>query len=88
VLPSARWKTPSVHGNFTRENREVSSTPDTQLCAGRLEKDMIQKSNMHVRSEKLAKWCGANSNAAGSNSRNLPAPLGRSVLLVGVANKP
>ena len=82
-----------MHGNFTSENREVSSTPETQLCAGRLEKDMIQKSNRHVRSEKmmgLAKWCGANSNAAGSNSRNLPAPLdvGRSVLLVGVANKP
>ena len=37
-----------MHGNFTRENREVPSTPDTQLCAGRLEKDMIQKSNMHV----------------------------------------
>ena len=38
---SARSKTPSMHGNFTRENREVPSTPDTQLCAGRLEKDMI-----------------------------------------------
>ena len=37
-----------MHGNFTRENREVPSTPDTQLCAGRLEKDMIQKSNMYV----------------------------------------
>jgi len=37
-----------MHGNFSRENREVPSTPDTQLCAGRLEKDMIQKSNMHV----------------------------------------
>jgi hypothetical protein len=37
-----------MHGNFTREIREVPSTPDTQLCAGRLEKDVIQKSNMHV----------------------------------------
>jgi len=37
-----------MHGNFTRENREVPSTPDTQLCTGRLEKDVIQKSNMHV----------------------------------------
>jgi len=37
-----------MHGNFTRENREVPSTPDTQSCAGRLEKDLIQKSNMHV----------------------------------------
>jgi RNA-directed DNA polymerase len=45
---SARSKTPSMHGNFTRENREVPSTPDTPSCAGRLEKDVIQKSNMHV----------------------------------------
>ena len=45
---SARSKTPSMHGNFTRENREVPSTPDMQLWAGRLEKDMIQKSNMYV----------------------------------------
>ena len=37
-----------MHGNFTCENREVPSTPDTQLCTGRLEKDVIQKSNMHV----------------------------------------
>src|SRR5207253_969129 len=37
-----------MHGNFMRENREVPSTPDTQSCAGRLEKDVIQKSNMHV----------------------------------------
>ena len=27
---SARSKTPGMHGNFTRENREVPSTPDTQ----------------------------------------------------------
>src|SRR5882762_10778451 len=45
---SARSKTPGMRGNFTRENREVPSTPDTQLCTGRLEKDVIQKSNMHV----------------------------------------
>jgi RNA-directed DNA polymerase len=37
-----------MHENFTREIREVPSMPDTQLCAGRLEKDVIQKSNMHV----------------------------------------
>src|SRR5258708_38671696 len=37
-----------MHGNFTCENREVPSTPDTQLCTGRLEKDVIQKSNLHV----------------------------------------
>jgi hypothetical protein len=45
---SARSKTPGMRGNFTRENREVPSTPDTQLCTGRLEKGVIQKSNMHV----------------------------------------
>src|SRR5262249_61661755 len=37
-----------MHENFTRENREVPSAPDTTLCAGRLEKDVIQKSNMHA----------------------------------------
>lgn len=37
-----------MHGNFTRENREVPSAPVSKLGAGRLEKDMIQKSNMHV----------------------------------------
>jgi RNA-directed DNA polymerase len=37
-----------MHGNFTRENREVPSAPDTKLCTGRLEKDVIQKSNMYV----------------------------------------
>jgi hypothetical protein len=41
---SARSKTPSMHGNFTHENREVPSTPDTLSCAGRLEKDVIQNS--------------------------------------------
>ena len=33
--------------NFTRENRESPSTP-TRSRAGRLEKGVIQKSNMHV----------------------------------------
>src|SRR5262249_6394202 len=37
-----------MHENFTRENREVPSAPDTTLCAGRLEKDVIQKSNVHA----------------------------------------
>ena len=34
--------------NFTCENREVPSAPDTKKWAGRLEKDVTQKSNMHV----------------------------------------
>ena len=37
-----------MHENFTCENREIPSAPDTTLCAGRLEKDVIQKSNMHA----------------------------------------
>ena len=45
---SARSKNLGMHENFTRENRKVPSTPDTKHCAGRLEKDVIQKSNMHV----------------------------------------
>src|SRR5229473_6415664 len=45
---SAQSKTPGMHGNSTRENRETPSTPDTKLCVGRLEKAMSQKSSMHV----------------------------------------
>ena len=41
-------RNPRMHENFTRENREVPSAPDTTLCAGRLEKDVIQKSNMYA----------------------------------------
>jgi len=37
-----------MHENFTRENREIPSAPDTKVRAGRLEKDVIQKSNMHA----------------------------------------
>src|SRR5712691_13362761 len=40
-----------MHGNFTRENRETPSTPATEDVAGRLEKAMSQKSNMHVGGE-------------------------------------
>jgi len=36
-----------MHENFTCENREVLSAPERR-SAGRLEKDVIQKSNMHV----------------------------------------
>src|SRR6516225_2864002 len=45
---SARSKNLCMHENFTRENREIPSAPDTKLRAGRLEKDVIQKSNMHA----------------------------------------
>jgi len=37
-----------MHENFTRENREVPSAPDTKLRAGRLEKDVIHKPNMNA----------------------------------------
>src|SRR6516162_8472262 len=47
-LGSARSKNSGMHENFTRENREVPSTPEEKNNSGRLEKDMIQKSNMHV----------------------------------------
>jgi RNA-directed DNA polymerase len=40
-----------MYGNSTRENRETPSTPDTTVCAGRLEKDMKPKSSMHVGGE-------------------------------------
>jgi hypothetical protein len=34
-----------MHGNFTRENRDTPSTPDTTQCMGRLEKAMGHKSS-------------------------------------------
>ena len=48
---SAQSKTPGMHGNSTRENRETPSTPVTEDVAGRLEKAMSQESNMHVGGE-------------------------------------
>ena len=40
-----------MHGNSTRENRETPSTPVGERAAGRLEKAMSRKSNMHVGGE-------------------------------------
>ena len=40
-----------MHGNSARGNRETPSTPIVQSAAGRLEKAMSQKSNMHVGGE-------------------------------------
>jgi hypothetical protein len=40
-----------MHGNSTRENRETPATPVTISRAGRLEKVLNQKSNMHVAGE-------------------------------------
>src|SRR5215468_11449904 len=42
---------PRMHGNSTCEIREALPTPDTKLCAGRLEKVMNHKSNMNVGGE-------------------------------------
>ena len=50
-LDSAQSETPGMHGNSTRGNRETPSTPIVQFAAGRLEKAMSQKSNMHVGGE-------------------------------------
>jgi hypothetical protein len=46
---SAQSETPGMQGNSTRENRETPSTP--VATAGRLEKALSQKSNMHVGEE-------------------------------------
>ena len=43
----AESKTPSMRGNFRRENRETPATPE-ETGAGRLEKAMSPTSNMHV----------------------------------------
>src|SRR5713101_5533929 len=48
---SAQSKTPGMHGNSTRENRETPSTPAREDAAGRLEKALSQKSNMYVDGE-------------------------------------
>ena len=40
-----------MHGNSTRENRETPSTPAAEEAAGRLEKALSQKSNMHAGGE-------------------------------------
>jgi hypothetical protein len=40
-----------MHGNSTRENRETPSTPVVEDVAGRLEKALSPKSNMHVDGE-------------------------------------
>ena len=46
---SAQSETPGMHGNSTRENREAQSAPVE--VAGRLEKAMSRKSNMHAGGE-------------------------------------
>ena len=48
---AAQSKTPGMHGNSTRENRETPSAPVAKAAAGRLEKVMSQKSNMHAGGE-------------------------------------
>ncbi len=48
---SAQSKTPGMHGNSTRENRETPATPAGEDAAGRLEKALSPKSNMHVGGE-------------------------------------
>ena len=48
---SAQSKTPGMHGNSTRENRETPSMPAGEDAAGRLEKALSRKSNMHVDGE-------------------------------------
>src|SRR6267143_7022266 len=40
-----------MHGNSTRENRETPATPVGEDAAGRLEKALSPKSNMHVAGE-------------------------------------
>jgi hypothetical protein len=49
---SAQSETPGMHGNSTREDRETPSTSVVEdVAAGRLEKALSQKSNMHVGGE-------------------------------------
>jgi RNA-directed DNA polymerase len=48
---SAQSKTPGMHRNSTRENRETPSTPAGKDAAGRLEKALSEKSNMYVDGE-------------------------------------
>ncbi len=44
---SAQSETPCMLENSTRENRETPSPPEAKCAAGRLEKAMSRKSNMH-----------------------------------------
>ena len=48
---SAQSETPGMHGNSTRENRETPAMPVGEDAAGRLEKALSPKSNMHVGGE-------------------------------------
>jgi len=48
---SAQSETPGMYGNSTRENRETPLTLAGEDTAGRLEKAVSQKSNMHVGGE-------------------------------------
>jgi RNA-directed DNA polymerase len=50
-LDFAQSEAPGMHGNSARGNRETPSTPIAQIAAGRLEKAMSQKSDMHVDGE-------------------------------------
>jgi len=47
----AQSETPGMYGNSTRENRETPSMPAGKDAAGRLEKALSPKSNMHVGGE-------------------------------------
>src|SRR5271155_1901239 len=44
----AQSETPGMYGKSTRENRETPSMPAGKDAAGRLEKGLSPKSNMHV----------------------------------------
>src|SRR6266478_7096740 len=48
---SAQSKTPGMHGNSTRENRETLPTPAGKDAAGRLEKALSQTANVLVDGE-------------------------------------
>src|ERR1700685_1407184 len=50
-VDSAQSKTPRMHGNSTRENRETPWVPVAEVAAGRLEKAMSRESNMHAGGE-------------------------------------
>src|SRR3989442_8196629 len=51
VADSAQSKTPGMHGNSTRENRETPSTRVAQGAARRVEKGMSPKATMDVGGE-------------------------------------
>jgi RNA-directed DNA polymerase len=48
---AAQSKTPGMHGNSTRENRETPSTPAGKDAAGRLEKALSRTANRYVDGE-------------------------------------